>query len=206
MSSPSRSEHLRASPPLFASPTLDRLTRVHHLVPVAIFVPILVVLAVLAFRAQGLGALAWMAIGYVCWTLTEYWMHRTVFHLEPEHPVGQRLHFLIHGVHHEHPNDPRRLVMPPSASLPLAVLFAGAFLLIAGTPRFFGLFAGFVLGYLVYDELHYALHHMTPRGRLGRWLRELHMRHHFQDDTRGFGISAPYWDRVFGTQPGRRER
>jgi sterol desaturase/sphingolipid hydroxylase (fatty acid hydroxylase superfamily) len=30
-------------------------------------------------------------------------------------------------------------------------------------------------------------------------LRERHMRHHFQDETRGFGISAPYWDDVFGT-------
>ena len=26
------------------------------------------------------------------------------------------------------------------------------------------------------------------------------MRHHFQDDERGFGVSAPYWDRVFGTR------
>jgi dihydroceramide fatty acyl 2-hydroxylase len=25
------------------------------------------------------------------------------------------------------------------------------------------------------------------------------MRHHFQDDERGFGISAPYWDVVFRT-------
>jgi hypothetical protein len=32
------------------------------------------------------------------------------------------------------------------------------------------------------------------------------MRHHFQDDERGFGISAPYWDWVFRTVPGRRER
>jgi dihydroceramide fatty acyl 2-hydroxylase len=30
-------------------------------------------------------------------------------------------------------------------------------------------------------------------------LRERHMRHHFQDDTCGFGISAPYWDEVFRT-------
>ena len=36
-------------------------------------------------------------------------------------------------------------------------------------------------------------------------LRERHMRHHFQDDTRGFGISAPYWDEVFRTSSrGRR--
>jgi dihydroceramide fatty acyl 2-hydroxylase len=31
------------------------------------------------------------------------------------------------------------------------------------------------------------------------------MRHHFQDDTRGFGVSAPWWDYAFGTAPrGRR--
>ena len=29
------------------------------------------------------------------------------------------------------------------------------------------------------------------------------MRHHFQDETRGFGVSAPFWDYVFGT-PARR--
>jgi sterol desaturase/sphingolipid hydroxylase (fatty acid hydroxylase superfamily) len=32
------------------------------------------------------------------------------------------------------------------------------------------------------------------------------MRHHFQDDTRGFGISAPYWDKAFGTYSQRRAR
>jgi sterol desaturase/sphingolipid hydroxylase (fatty acid hydroxylase superfamily) len=34
-------------------------------------------------------------------------------------------------------------------------------------------------------------------------MRELHMRHHFQDDTRGFGVSAPFWDRAFGTSQRR---
>jgi dihydroceramide fatty acyl 2-hydroxylase len=43
------------------------------------------------------------------------------------------------------------------------------------------------------------VHHHKPRTALGHKLRELHMRHHFQDDERGFGISAPYWDNVFGT-------
>ena len=46
---------------------------------------------------------------------------------------------------------------------------------------------------------HYHLHHHTPRTRLGKLLYELHMRHHFQDDTRGFGVSAPFWDYVFRT-------
>ena len=61
--------------------------------------------------------------------------------------------------------------------------------------------AGFLAGYLAYDMVHYAVHHHVPRTAVGRRLRELHMRHHFQDDERGFGVSAPYWDRVFGTAP-----
>jgi sterol desaturase/sphingolipid hydroxylase (fatty acid hydroxylase superfamily) len=48
--------------------------------------------------------------------------------------------------------------------------------------------------------VHYHMHHHRPRTRVGSRLRELHMRHHFQDDERGFGVSAPYWDRVFGTR------
>ena len=30
------------------------------------------------------------------------------------------------------------------------------------------------------------------------------MRHHFQDHTRGFGVSAPFWDYVFRTPLKRR--
>ena len=56
------------------------------------------------------------------------------------------------------------------------------------------------------DEVHYLLHHYVPTNPIGRRLRELHMRHHFQDDTRGFGISAPYWDRVFRTNVRAKRR
>ncbi len=51
---------------------------------------------------------------------------------------------------------------------------------------------------------HYHVHHHKPRTRAGKRLRQLHMRHHFQDDTRGFGVSAPWWDYVFGTAPRSR--
>ncbi len=66
--------------------------------------------------------------GLAIWTLSEYWLHRKVFHWEPDHPIGSRMHFIIHGVHHDHPNDKMRLVMPPGASIPLALLFFGALL------------------------------------------------------------------------------
>ncbi len=52
--------------------------------------------------------------------------------------------------------------------------------------------------------IHYHVHHHRPKTWVGRKLRELHMRHHFQDDERGFGVSAPYWDHVFRTHPQNR--
>jgi dihydroceramide fatty acyl 2-hydroxylase len=185
---------------MFESPLLDRLSRVHPAVPPIIFLPTIAVLFALGQEGKPpLEAMALLLGGYVFWTLTEYWLHRLVFHFEPEEGLGARLHWIIHGVHHDHPNDPMRLVMPPSVSVPLAALFVGLFVLVFGTPAAWVVGAGFLSGYLAYDMTHYHLHHRTPRTRVGKVLYELHMRHHFQDDTRGFGVSAPFWDYVFGT-------
>jgi sterol desaturase/sphingolipid hydroxylase (fatty acid hydroxylase superfamily) len=151
-----------------------------------------------------LSAVLYAIGGYAFWTLAEYWIHRVIFHFEPEQGFGARLHWMVHGVHHDHPNDPLRLVMPPAASVPLALIFYALFWLVLGPDRALAFGAGFLAGYLAYDMIHYHLHHHMPRTRTGKWLRELHMRHHFQDDTRGYGISAPYWDRVFGTMTSRR--
>jgi sterol desaturase/sphingolipid hydroxylase (fatty acid hydroxylase superfamily) len=190
---------------MFESNLLDRLSRVHPTVPLYIFVPAIVVLFTIGARElTTFESLALAAGGYFFWTLTEYWMHRLVFHFEPEDGIGARLHWIIHGVHHDHPNDPLRLVMPPSVSVPLALIFFGLFHLVLPAPAANVFAAGFLAGYLFYDMLHYHVHHHRPRTRLGKLMRELHMRHHFQDDTRGFGVSAPFWDRVFGTSQHRR--
>jgi dihydroceramide fatty acyl 2-hydroxylase len=191
---------------MFESDLMDRLSRVHPLVPLVIFGPAIVVLFVLGARELGtLEVLGLVLGGYLFWTLTEYWIHRLIFHFEPDSGPGARLHWIIHGVHHDHPNDPLRLVMPPSVSVPLAAAFYGLFVLVMGSAAGSVFASGFLLGYLVYDMTHYYLHHFTPKTRFGKVMRELHMRHHFQDDTRGFGISAPFWDYVFGT-PLRRGR
>jgi sterol desaturase/sphingolipid hydroxylase (fatty acid hydroxylase superfamily) len=197
----SRQEELSASPPMFKWPLLDKFSRVHHLVPPVIFIPVIIV-----FFAISVSRMSWWTIvlclvgGYVTWTLFEYWLHRLVFHFEPEDGLGARLHWIIHGVHHDHPNDPKRLVMPPAVSLPLGALMFGIFLLILGTPAAFMFTASFLAAYLIYDELHYYLHHGRPTTWVGRKFRELHMRHHFQDDHVGYGISAPWWDTVFRTK------
>ncbi|HWI22624.1 MAG TPA: sterol desaturase family protein [Baekduia sp.] len=192
---------------MFESRLLDRFTRVHPAVPVLIFGPAITLLLMGALdRLAAERVVAVVVAGYVFWTLTEYWLHRVVFHFEPEAGIGARLHWMIHGVHHDHPNDPRRLVMPPSASIPLAVSFLTLFWLLLGWSHAMAFGAGFLIGYLVYDMVHFHLHHHRPRTRVGRKLRELHMRHHFQDDDTGYGVSAPYWDHVFGTAAHRRRK
>jgi dihydroceramide fatty acyl 2-hydroxylase len=185
---------------MFESDLLDRLSRVHFSVPLVIFLPAIAVLLTVGSRVGSPAEFAALIVGgYLLWTLTEYWLHRVVFHFEPEEGIGARLHWIIHGVHHDHPNDPLRLVMPPSVSVPLAALFCAVFALVLGTPGAWAFGAGFLAGYLAYDMTHYYVHHHAPRSRLGKLIRELHMRHHFQDHTRGFGVTAPFWDYVFGT-------
>jgi dihydroceramide fatty acyl 2-hydroxylase len=197
---PRRADVLRASPRMFDSDLLDKLSRVHPVVPVVIFVPAIVVMFGIGVDRNGLVAgVGWFAAGYLVWTLTEYWLHRLVFHFEPDTPIGRRMHFIIHGVHHDHPNDPMRLVMPPSVSVPLSLLFYALFWVTLGADAAPALGAGFWAGYLFYDMTHFHVHHHKPKTWAGRKLRELHMRHHFQDSTRSYGVSAPWWDHVFGT-------
>jgi sterol desaturase/sphingolipid hydroxylase (fatty acid hydroxylase superfamily) len=192
---------------MFQSALLDRFTRVHVAVVPAIFVPLIAVFAYLAFsQTRTASVFGYLIVGYIVWTLTEYWLHRVIFHFEPQDGLGARLHWMIHGVHHDHPNDPLRLVMPPSASLPLAALFALLFQALFPFGAACGISAGFFGGYLAYDMTHYYVHHARPRSAVGRKLRELHMRHHFQDDTTAYGVSAPWWDHVFGTAPHGRRR
>jgi dihydroceramide fatty acyl 2-hydroxylase len=188
---------------MFESRFLDFFSRVHPSIPAIVFVPVVVggVWLGIDRGIGGLEAALLVLAGLFIWTLTEYWLHRLVFHWEPKFRGGDRLHFIIHGVHHDHPNDAMRLVMPPAVSIPLAALFLGLYVLIFGTPTAYPIFSGFIAGYLVYDYMHYHVHHHTPKTDLGKKLREQHMRHHFQDHRYGFGVSSPLWDAVFQTLP-----
>ena len=131
-------------------------------------------------------------------------MHRWVFHYEPTSRLGKQLHFLLHGVHHDYPKDASRLVMPPIVSIPLALFFYGMFAVTFGrvAPA---AFAGFLAGYLFYDILHYATHHFSMKRGIWLWLKKYHMRHHYDDDHVGYGVSSPLWDYVFGTRAPRRQ-
>jgi sterol desaturase/sphingolipid hydroxylase (fatty acid hydroxylase superfamily) len=203
-----RTAQLAASPQLFDNAFLNFFSRVHPSIPAIVFIPVVVAMEWLgADRGYVTLQLAGLTLGGIgIWTLTEYWLHRLFFHWEPDNSFGRRMHFIIHGVHHDHPNDRMRLVMPPAVSIPLATLFFLGFSAIFGTPAAYPLFAGLIFGYLAYDYMHYHQHHHTPRTTLGKRLRAQHMRHHFQDHRFGYGVSSPLWDVVFRTLPRSRHR
>src|SRR5436305_4069789 len=151
----SRTDVLRASPPMFESRWLDALTRVHPSVPAIIFMPAILAMSIWGLSNVSVLEFIGLAVGgYLLWTLFEYWLHRVVFHFEPDHGIGARLHWIIHGVHHDHPNDPMRLVMPPSVSVPLSALFLLGFYEVFGSPGFLPCGAAVMAGHLVFDLLH----------------------------------------------------
>jgi len=193
---------------LFQSSFLELFTHVHWSVPIIVYLPV-VIYSVYTSSAAGIlstsGVILLFVAGIAVWTLSEYLLHRFVFHYEPKSNWGKRLHFLMHGVHHDYPQDSKRLVMPPVVSIPLALLFLGAFTLLLPAGYVGGMFGGFIFGYICYDEIHYATHHAPMKGKLGLWLKHHHVRHHYLDPGRGFGVSSPIWDYVFGTMYSSKE-
>lgn len=193
----------RESTRMFKSDFLEPLSKVHFFVPILIFVPVVLYFSVQSFLKynNSLGSfILYFLCGLLIWTLTEYILHRFVFHFEPKGKFGQRLHFIFHGVHHDYPNDAMRLVMPPSVSIPLAGLFYFLFSLLIDDNGLYPFFSGFILGYLLYDIGHYAIHHFNFKNKWFKAVKKHHMIHHYDDPENGFGVSSALWDYIFNSK------
>jgi sterol desaturase/sphingolipid hydroxylase (fatty acid hydroxylase superfamily) len=185
---------------MFRNNFLEALSKVHPVTPLILYGPLIAFFLYRSFQtSEAYLILLCLAGGIFMWTFTEYTLHRFVFHFTPKSSWGQKIHFIFHGVHHDYPNDSRRLVMPPSVSLPLAFFFYNLFLFFLGEIMVYPFFAGFLAGYLFYDLTHYALHHFTFKSRFWLRLKHHHMRHHYQEPGKGFGVSSSFWDILFRT-------
>jgi sterol desaturase/sphingolipid hydroxylase (fatty acid hydroxylase superfamily) len=189
----------------FDNPLLERLSRCHPALPAMLWGPVSALLLALGLRS-GLGPLAVLGLGMtgvLAWTLTEYLLHRWVFHWQPADPRLRRLVYPVHQLHHD-VQEWDRLVAPPLMSVPLALVLFAAARAIVPPPSVYPLFGGFILGYLGYDYIHLYTHFARPRTRLGKGLRRRHLQHHFARHDRWYGVSSPLWDYVFRTHlPGR---
>jgi len=196
---------------IFKSDTLEFFT---HITPVAVLIiwlPVIIYFLVKSIFDYNESVFpfyipAGFIIGIVLWTFIEYTLHRFVFHFRARGKTQERIIFLFHGVHHAQPQCKTRLVMPPAVSIPLGFVFYGLYTLLFGTiiqiPWWIHpLFAGTIFGYLTYDMIHYATHHLPMRNGYAKFLKRYHMQHHFKTPYQRFGVSSPLWDYVFRTIP-----
>lgn len=187
---------------MFDNDFMESLSKVHFTVPLYIYVPVIAYFlyrAIAGFNLEFDTIISLVVVGLVVWTLTEYTLHRFIFHFNAKSEFGKKIHFIFHGVHHDYPSDSRRLVMPPSVSIPLALLFYFLFEAILGSILVAPFFVGFIAGYLVYDMTHYAIHHFNMHNKFWLAIKKHHIRHHFEDSEKGFGVSSPLWDEIMGT-------
>lgn len=190
---------------MFDADWMDFFSRIDYKVPLFIYIPVVVYFIYLSFFSVSLlYILPLIILGLAVWTFTEYNLHRFVFHWQPPGKIGERIHFMFHGVHHDYPRDSKRLVMVPAVSMPLAVGFYFLFKFLL--TKIFGdahlvnpFFVGFVIGYLFYDMTHYALHHVHFKSKFWLELKQHHMVHHYSDPHNGFGVSTTFWDLVYRT-------
>lgn len=187
--------------PLFKNPVLEYFSHIHPITPVVTFAPAIAYTFYLGFvTLSWISLMLFFVVGLFVWTFIEYAIHRWAFHYHPKSELGKQIHFLIHGIHHDYPRDSTRLVMPVPVSIPLAVLFYFVFYVIFDIYTN-ALFCGFICGYVAYDSIHYATHHFPMRSGIAKWLKDYHIRHHFEDDEAAYGVSNPLWDFVFNTVP-----
>jgi 4-hydroxysphinganine ceramide fatty acyl 2-hydroxylase len=142
--------------------------------------------------------------GALLFYLSEYGMHRFAFHAPPlSWPPARRLQRRLHYDHHVEPNRLDLLFLPAWFLVPNLAVAAGLFALAFGTQAAASALLGMMLAILHYEWVHYVAHiPYLPRTRLGRWIKQYHLRHHFISEKHWFGVSNPALDGVFGTLRG----
>jgi sterol desaturase/sphingolipid hydroxylase (fatty acid hydroxylase superfamily) len=193
--------HNKGQARLFKSQYLEYLTKTHPLVIWGMYFPVAVFMlyfSVVKMEADWTKVMLLFLAGGLAWTLFEYIMHRFLFHMIPHTERGKKISYVMHGNHHHYPRDRQRLFMPPVPSIILAtVIFSLMYLALGDTVFMF--FPGFLLGYLMYGTMHYAIHAWNPPFKWMKPLWRNHHLHHYKNEHHGFGVSTTLWDRLFGT-------
>jgi sterol desaturase/sphingolipid hydroxylase (fatty acid hydroxylase superfamily) len=147
---------------------------------------------------------ALILLGALLFYLSEYGMHRFAFHAPPlSWPPARKLQHRLHYDHHVEPNRLDLLFLPAWFLVPNLAVAAGLFGFLFGTQAAFSAVLGMTLAILHYEWVHYVAHiPYQPRTRLGRWIKQYHLRHHFISEKHWFGVSNPALDGVFGTLHG----
>lgn len=97
------------------------------------------------------------------------------------------LHFLLHGIHHYLPMDRLRLVMPPTLFFVLETPFTNLAHAIFPKAVANGIISGAFTFYILYDLMHYALHH-TKLPQYMAEMKRYHLAHHYKSELAWLGL------------------
>jgi sterol desaturase/sphingolipid hydroxylase (fatty acid hydroxylase superfamily) len=192
---------------LFKNRILEKLTRTHISVPLvllSLYSVISLYWAITRTEVSLLSLTAMFFAGMFFWTFFEYFVHRFVWHIDTDTDFKKRLQYKLHGVHHEYPRDKDRLALPIVLSLTIATILLYVYHLVFGNYGF-GFFSGFVIGYLLYLSIHYAIHAYQPPKNILKWLWIYHGIHHYKGEDHYYGVSSPVWDFIFRTLPDKKK-
>ncbi|KAL3688628.1 hypothetical protein R1sor_014937 [Riccia sorocarpa] len=155
----------------------------------------------LKFGLSPVMMLSCMLLGYWIWSITEYFLHRFLFHMKADTYWTATAHYFIHGLHHKYPLDFKRLIFPPPFSSPVIYLLWWVSKVVFPNAVSQSVFGGGLVGYIFYDVQHYFLHFGNAFTEGLRDMKRYHLNHHFKVHTDGFGVTTKLWDWVFGTLP-----
>ncbi|TCW40702.1 sterol desaturase family protein [Laceyella sacchari] len=170
-----------------------------------LFVSGLIVTAPQLTSVKGWGPLG---IGMLTYAASEYFIHRFLFHLPPpKHPVLLKWLKRLHYDHHADPHKLDLLFLPAWYSLPLIAMAAGVVYSITSSLSWTVSYVTGVIGFLLYYEwCHYVAHRpITPLTPWGRWMKKLHLRHHFKNEHYWYGVTSPAFDLLLGTFKSEKE-
>lgn len=133
--------------------------------------------------------------------------HRFLFHMKPpKHPLFLKFMKRIHYDHHEFPDDLKLLFLPIWYSFPQMVAVSLVVGLISNSTYGFAMFTGLSLALLYYEWVHYVAHRpIKPKTAFGKWMKKVHLWHHFKNEHYWFGVTNPTLDYMMGTFKDERE-
>lgn len=191
------------------TPRRDRVRYRFLLAVFCCYIPLMAGFGLWAWEKGALPGSLWPAclvLGVMCWTLTEYALHRFVLHVRLQAAAAQCMIERLHLGHHREPRDEAQVTVPVYGSLPIAAALLGVFRLSTNSWEIAALLMiGCMAGYLWYETVHFRIHCSR---QCGWWLvrqRANHCFHHYRDQGRCFGVTTPVWDWVYRTGRGGLE-
>ena len=166
---------------MFENSFLETFTRIHYSV-FFIFVPVIFYFgyqSIAFYHLSFLSIIGYVLFGLFVWTLTEYVLHRFVFHWQPPGKMGEDTFYFSRctpwlskwqqtigdGSNCEYTTC--YVILFP---LPVSI----------GCSSHRSFFIGFISGYLFYDMTHYAIHHYNFKSKFWLNLKHHHMLHHYK--------------------------